>query len=205
MTFSTANSIPTNWFLSPRRTSWFFWGCYGLWRDCGSCCSIVPTSRWDWEQFSFCLAFGAVPESLITQVPFLANVRHVSNTFSCVLIIYLLVLAAFGLQQGWERRTEKDWIVDWVIVALLSRCIVGVVLWHTQARQRSSIPLLPLGHAVVKSRFFYFYAFSLVCALLVIATTLSAVYGFTRQDALVSVAARLHAWTSSVAAWHVPL
>ena len=114
----------------------------------------------------FCLAFGAVPESLINQVPFLANVRHVSNTFSCALIIYLIVLAGFGLQQGWERRTEKDWIVDWVIVALLLGALLALYFGTTQARQRSSIPLLPLGHAVVKSHFFYFYAFSLVCALL---------------------------------------
>jgi hypothetical protein len=50
------------------------------------------------------LVFGVIPPAWVTAVPFLGNVGHLSNTFSCVLVVVALVLAGLG----WSRSI--DWL-----------------------------------------------------------------------------------------------
>lgn len=119
-----------------------------------SCAAVLP----------FVFAFGVIPQSIIVQIPFLGNVAHIGNTFSCVLIVHLIVLAGIGMQQCWDRRTEKDWMLDTVLVILLLSGLIALYFGTTQAQQRSSINLLHLGKAVPKSLFFYIYVLSLVVA-----------------------------------------
>ena len=114
----------------------------------------------------FSLTFGIVPASVIIKVPFLANVAHVDNTFSCVLIIHLIVLACFGLKVYWERLAAKEWTTDFVAVALMLFVLLAFYFGSTHAAQRSSINFLSLGKEIPKSVFFYVYGFSLVCAFL---------------------------------------
>jgi hypothetical protein len=45
------------------------------------------------------LAYGLVPAWLIERIPFVANIYHVGNTFSCVLLVLGPLLAAFGWNQ----------------------------------------------------------------------------------------------------------
>ena len=112
----------------------------------------------------FSLAFGIVPASVIVKVPFLANVAHVDNTFSCVLIIHLVVLAGFGLKACWERLAGKEWTTDFVAVILMTFALFAFYFGFTHAAQRSSINFLSLGKEVSKSAFFYEYGFLLMCA-----------------------------------------
>lgn len=53
-------------------------------------------------------AFGLVPVTWIQAVPFLANVSHVDNTFSCVLIIHLIPLAGVGFWTAWRRLATPE-------------------------------------------------------------------------------------------------
>ncbi len=46
------------------------------------------------------LVFGVVPPGLIARVPFLRNIMHVDNTFSCALIVVLCILSGFGWEAG---------------------------------------------------------------------------------------------------------
>ncbi|MFH1227532.1 MAG: hypothetical protein V1701_06470 [Planctomycetota bacterium] len=98
------------------------------------------------------LVFGAVPARIIVKIPFLGNIGHIDNTFSVVLIIQMVVLAGFGLKSCLERLNQKEWKMDFIVVALMLFALLGLYFGTTQA--------------VHKSRFFYGYAFSLICATL---------------------------------------
>ncbi len=103
---------------------------------------------------SLALAFGLVPPGVIVRVPFLGNVTHVDNTFSCVLIIHLFVLAGFGLVALEGRLKRQDWWRDW----MASLLIVGVLLWA----------FFGVASAAPKSSWFYWYCASLVAAVVVL-------------------------------------
>ena len=51
---------------------------------------------------SLAMVFGVVPPRIILRLPFLRNIFHIDNTFSCVAIICLLVLAGLG-RKGFEQ------------------------------------------------------------------------------------------------------
>jgi hypothetical protein len=95
------------------------------------------------------LAFGIVPASVITQVPFLGNVEHIGNTYSVVLIVHLVVLAGFGLHACWEGFAEQKWAADMVITIVMLGLLL--VLYFSTAP----------GY---KSPFFVEYGVSLVLA-----------------------------------------
>lgn len=74
------------------------------------------------------LAFGFIPPDWIQSVPFLANVSHVDNTFSCVLIILLIPLAGVGFHTAWRRLETPEGRGDAaVVIALLGALVFGYV------------------------------------------------------------------------------
>ncbi len=96
------------------------------------------------------LAFGLVPSSLIVRVPFLGNVVHIDDTFSCVLIIHLFVLAGFGFKAFWESLDREGWWRDWVASLLTMGGLLGIYFG--------------MSVATPKSAFFYRYGALLVAA-----------------------------------------
>lgn len=86
---------------------------------------------------AFALAFGLIPPAWIIQIPFLGNVGHIDNTFSCVLIVHLIVLAGLGYRNASERLRGTESGGDIFTAALLG--IVPVVAWlgltHTVHRE----------------------------------------------------------------------
>jgi len=57
----------------------------------------------------FMLAFGLIPPSVVVKIPFVGNIVHVGNTFSCVLLVIMAVLAGCGLADALSRRGEAGW------------------------------------------------------------------------------------------------
>ena len=57
----------------------------------------------------FSLAFTVVPAALIVQLPFIGHIVSVDNTFSCVLLIPVLGLAAFGWGQLLRDLRRASW------------------------------------------------------------------------------------------------
>ena len=57
----------------------------------------------------FALAFGLVPPALLVKIPFIGNIHHVGNTFSCPLLIIMAVLAGGGFRQAIESRGADGW------------------------------------------------------------------------------------------------
>ena len=74
----------------------------------------------------FGFVFGLVPASVIVKIPFVANIISIDNAFSCVLIVHVLVLAAFGWSQllrdlgqpGWGRHAWRFLLGLAVLLAL---------------------------------------------------------------------------------------
>jgi hypothetical protein len=57
----------------------------------------------------FSLAFGIVPPAVIVKIPFLGNIHHVGNTFSCSLLILAVVLAGCGFRDALRQRKDASW------------------------------------------------------------------------------------------------
>jgi hypothetical protein len=112
---------------------------------------------------SAALAFGVVPASVITRVPFLANVEHVDNTFSVVLLVHLVVLSAYGFRALWESAKAPEMKGEWGLALAVVAMLFALYFGNAQAAPRE------LGGAVAAmhpSPFFIGYALALVLAVL---------------------------------------
>jgi len=113
---------------------------------------------------SFALAFGVVPSAMIKAVPILNNVWHLDNTFSCALIIELVVLAGFGLRCYFDHCIRGDWQRDFSVLMLVLFALFSAYLGLTNALQRQPNDFAPLVLAG-RDTFFLLYTLSLVVAL----------------------------------------
>ena len=114
------------------------------------------------------LAFGVVPPGVIRAVPFLGSISHCDNTFSLVLILFLLIVAGHGLAYAWRRFEARNWPLD-VAAAVAVLCVLlGAFLGLTQAAQRSGINFLPVNTTVPRSAFFWADASALTAAFLLL-------------------------------------
>ncbi len=82
------------------------------------------------------LAFGLVPAAWIVKIPFLANVAHIDNTFSCALIILWSVLAGVGFARAATRLGTRDGRGDIAIAGLLLFALVFAWISFGQAAHR---------------------------------------------------------------------
>ena len=78
--------------------------------------------------------FGADPPALIARLPFLGNIGHIANAFSCALIIHLLVIAAFGLRALWDCAGKKGASAEERIALILLVLLAAIFIGHTHAR-----------------------------------------------------------------------
>ena len=121
--------------------------------------------------FIAAIVFGIVPPGLIARLPFIGGIKHVDDTFSCVLIIQLLVLAAFGLRSLWDGATRESARGDAMMAAILFALLAAMFLGYTQASHREGsathvYSVLKPGETMKLSGFFRAYALALGAALL---------------------------------------
>ena len=69
-------------------------------------------------------AFGVIPPFIVQKIPFIANISHVGNTFSCVLIVQFAILAGIGFA-AWMTPTDKErgsrqWVTYLGLIALVA-------------------------------------------------------------------------------------
>jgi hypothetical protein len=114
---------------------------------------------------SLALVFGMVPATVIEKIPLVNNIWHIDNTFSCVALIELFVLAGFGLSYFVQNCRRRSWRLDYGLVVLALLALLGTFFGFTHAVQR-----LPNNFALpeqaIPNKFFYLYVLSLVAALL---------------------------------------
>jgi hypothetical protein len=108
--------------------------------------------------------FALVPAQWIIRVPLLKNIVHIDNTFSCVAIVSLLVLAGFGIKTFWKDCQAADFKRTYLQVIVFLTGLVALYLGTTEAAQRSTITLLHHGEHIPKSHFFWGYSLSLILA-----------------------------------------
>ena len=65
------------------------------------------------------LAFGFISPDWVVKIPFLSNVAHLDNTFSCVLIVLWAVLAGVGFTEAAGRLGTREGRDDLIIAGLL--------------------------------------------------------------------------------------
>jgi hypothetical protein len=114
--------------------------------------------------FALAVAFGVVPPSFLVQFPFIGNIHHIDNVFSCIAIICLLVIAGFGIQAFWSDCGAPDFKRTYLWVLTFLAGLLALYLGTTEAAQRSTITLLGIGEHIPKSNFFWGYSAALVLA-----------------------------------------
>ena len=114
--------------------------------------------------FALLFVFGIIPPSLIVRLPLLRNILHIDNTFSCVAIVCLLLLAGFGIKAFWSDCQAADFKRTYRQVLILLAGLAALYIGTTEAAQRSTIALLHIGEHIPKSNFFWGYFLSLAIA-----------------------------------------
>ena len=139
------------------------------------------------------LAFGLVPPAWIVTVPFLRNVAHLDNTFSCVLIVLGTVLAGLGFASAGRRLGTREGRGDLAIAALLLFALVFAWIAFRQASHRvifgPTFSVHPPGQTLAINPFLWNYLASLLAAALLLAFTArgAAVHGWTSARVLLAV------------------
>ncbi|HWA10191.1 MAG TPA: hypothetical protein VG838_12130 [Opitutaceae bacterium] len=64
-------------------------------------------------------AFGIVPAAVIVKIPFIAQIWHVGNTFSCPLLILFAVLAGCGFHEAVRQAGQPGWYRRLAVAALI--------------------------------------------------------------------------------------
>ena len=85
----------------------------------------------------FALAFGLVPVGLIVKIPFLGNIHHVGNTFSCPLLILAAVLAGCGFRDTLERLSTDGWWPRYRLAMMLLAGLLVAYFFATRGRATS--------------------------------------------------------------------
>ena len=130
-----------------------------MWKDRGCRTLVLGAAP------AFLLAFGVVPPSLITRLPFLCNVSHVDNTFSCVLIVLSFPLAGLGLRDCFFPGNARQWRRDGRIALGLMLALACLYFGFQQAHPRIGPGLAEIPAFPEKSAFFAGYATALFAAL----------------------------------------
>ncbi|HWA26107.1 MAG TPA: hypothetical protein VG734_10625 [Lacunisphaera sp.] len=101
---------------------------------------------------SFALAFGLVPKAVVLRIPFVANIVHVGNTFSCVLLILGAVLGGLGFRDAWDRL--RDPAARGTIARIWLAALVLAGLYFLTTREFPKSPFFGGYTAALAAAFF---------------------------------------------------
>ncbi|MSU48870.1 MAG: hypothetical protein EXS37_07255 [Opitutus sp.] len=128
------------------------------------------------------LAFGLISPLWIVSLPFLGNIAHLDNTFSCALIVLWSVLAGVGFATAEQRLGTREGRNDLIVAGLLLFALVFGWIAFRQAAHRPILgPITTVnqpGQVLAINPFIWDY----LSVLLVAATVLAlAVHGALAQ------------------------
>ncbi len=119
------------------------------------------------------LAFGLISPQWIVSLPFLGNIAHLDNTFSCVLLVLWSVVAGLGFATAARRLGTPDGRSDLIIAGLL---LFAAVFGWIAFRQAAHRPILgPIftvnqpGQVLAVTPFIWDYLGGLLLAVVVLA------------------------------------
>lgn len=126
------------------------------------------------------LAFGVVPPDVAARVPFLGNILHVDNTFSCSLIVVLAVVSSVGWREAFGRLGMRSGWREGTVVVVLFLILWMALLGTAQAIVRSAYWERTWGKLITVDPFIYGYGLSLAVGLAIL---LGAVAAMRRRRA----------------------
>ena len=121
------------------------------------------------------LAFGLVPAAWVVQLPFLSNIAHLDNTFTCALLVLWSVLAGVGFAQAARRLGTPEGRGDLVAAGLILFALVFSWIAFRQAVHRqifgagSAFTALQPGQVVPVSPFVWGDLVALLAATVLVA------------------------------------
>jgi hypothetical protein len=83
-------------------------------------------------------AFGIVPPAVIVKIPFIGNIWHVGNTFSCPLLILFAVLAGCGFREALTQAAQPGWWWRFSIAVGLAAGLAGAFYRTTRDFPKSA-------------------------------------------------------------------
>lgn len=130
----------------------------------------IGRERFSWGLAIICLlglavVFGIIPPAFIIQIPFLSNIYHVDNTFSCVAIVCFLVLAGHGIKAFWNDCHGPGFQRTYLCALACLAGLLALYFGTNDAAQGPGRPLLQIREHIPKSAFFWGYSALLVAAL----------------------------------------
>jgi len=137
------------------------------------------------------LVFAWVPGSLIIRLPVLRHVVHIANTFSCVAMVFLAVLAGYGFRAARDALAANKWWRPALAALLL---LGGLILayFHGMAYYWSGRDAFRQWLLIVPEHRFFFIYLALMLVSLVTLTLVAAWYLRRRRlSALAGIAALL--------------
>ena len=133
-------------------------------------CSLLPLS----------LAFGLISPQWIVTVPFLSNIAHIDNTFSCALIVLWSVLAGIGFATAARRLGTREGRADLIVAGMMLFALVFGWIAFRQAAHRPILgPTVTVnrpGEVVPITPFIWDYLTTLLAAAIVLALTVHAAF-----------------------------
>lgn len=130
----------------------------------------IRSERLSWGLAIICLislafVFGLIPPAFILQLPFLRNIYHVDNTFSCVAIICLLVLAGYGIKAFWHDCRAPQFQRTYIYALAFLAGLLALYFGSPVLAPAPDRPWLQIREHIPKSAFFWGYSALLVAAL----------------------------------------
>ncbi|MFY9925853.1 MAG: hypothetical protein WAK51_15345 [Opitutaceae bacterium] len=111
---------------------------------------------------AWALVYGVVPPDLVARVPFLGNILHVDNTFSCPLIVVLSVVSVYGWSEAWASLGSEEGGRESAAVVLLLVLVFAAFLGTAHTVVRSVYFASTWGKLIHLDPFFYGYGASLL-------------------------------------------
>lgn len=84
------------------------------------------------------LVFGLIPAAWIVKVPFVANIIHVDNTFSCPLVVLVSVLAGFGFATLFRHARQPGGLSRYLVFVTLLGALAALYFGSTQQNPKSA-------------------------------------------------------------------
>ena len=115
------------------------------------------------------IVFAIVPPWLVDRVPLLQNVIHVDDTFICVAVVPLFVVAGFGLRTCLQTMASlTEWRSKWKATLFIVAGLTALYFGTAQALPASADFALQLRQPPIFSPFFLGYALALLTAVAVL-------------------------------------
>ena len=86
----------------------------------------------------FALVFGLIPAAWIVKVPFIANIIHIDNTFSCPLLVLMSVLAGFGFATLFRQARAPGGFPRYLVFVTLLAGLAALYFSFTRHHPKSA-------------------------------------------------------------------